>query len=239
MYIKRFRQSPAFLEGFKAMAEPALALIAWSTVTNIALLSAGLSASHTLWFNMLVYAGSAQLAVIPLIVGDYPLWTIWLTALIVNSRFVIFSAALQPYFKKYSLIQKLGIGYVNGDIVFVKFLEKFPTPMHSNETQAQLLYFLGLALGNWLAWQFGVLLAIAFETQIPSSWGLGFAGTLALVALVIPTIKNKTALVSALTATLTCVLTINLPYRLTIVCSVIAGVLAAAWMDRTFQKRVR
>jgi len=83
------------------------------------------------------------------------------------------------------------------------------------------------------------LLAIAFESQIPGSWGLGFAGTLALVALVIPTIKNKTALVSALMAALTCVLTINLPYRLTIVCSVIAGVLAAAWMDRAIGKGTR
>ena len=239
MYLKRVGQSPAFFEGLKAMAEPALALIAWSIVTNIALLSAGLSASHTFWFNILVYAGSAQLAVIPLIVGDYPLWTIWLTALIVNSRFIIFSAALQPYFKKYSFVQKLGIGYVNGDIVFVKFLEKFPIPKHGNEAEIQLFYFLGLALGNWLAWQFGVLLAIAFETQIPGSWGLGFAGTLALVALVIPTIKNKTALVSALMAALTCVLTINLPYRLTIVCSVIAGVLAAAWMDRAIGKGTR
>ena len=66
--------------------------------------------------------------------------------------------------------------------------------------------------------------------------GPGFAVS---VALVIPTIKNKTALVSALMAALTCVLTINLPYRLTIVCSVIAGVLAAAGMDRAIGKGAR
>jgi predicted branched-subunit amino acid permease len=84
------------------MAEPAMAIMAWPIVTNIALLSAGLKPLQTFWFNILVYAGSAQLAVMPLIAGDCPLWTIWLTALIVNLRFVIFSAGIQPHFKKYS-----------------------------------------------------------------------------------------------------------------------------------------
>lgn len=77
----------------------------------------------------------------------------------------------------------------------------------------------------------GVLVAIMFGAYIPSSWGIGFAGTLALIALIVPSIKSKTSVVSALVATTTCVLTINLPYRLTIVCSVIAGVLAAVLMD--------
>jgi predicted branched-subunit amino acid permease len=94
------------------------------------------------------------------------------------------------------------------------------------------MYFLGMSLMNWAVWQVGVLIAIIFGTYIPKDWGVGFAGTLALIALIVPAIKNKTALVSALAAGATCVLTINLPYRLTIVSSVIAGVLAAILMDK-------
>jgi len=58
-----------------------------------------------------------------------------------------------------------------------------------------------------------------------------------LIALIIPAIKHKTAVISALVAAGTCVLTINLPYRLTIVCSVIAGVMAAVLVDKQSQKK--
>jgi len=58
---------------------------------------------------------------------------------------------------------------------------------------------------------------------------------LALIALIVPAIKNKTALVSSLSAGITCALTINLPYRLTIVCSVLAGVIAAVLMDKKYK----
>lgn len=217
------------------MSEPAMAIMAWSIVTNIALLSAGLQPLQTFWFNILVYAGSAQLAVMPLIAGDYPLWTIWLTALIVNLRFVIFSAGIQPHFKKYTFWQRLGIGYLNGDITFAKFVHRFPqSDPHSNHTE--LLYFLGMAFTNWTVWQLGVLIAIIFGSYIPRDWGIGFAGTLALIALIIPAIKNRTGLMSALAAAITCALTINLPYRLTIVCSVIAGVGAAVLMDKKYKE---
>ncbi len=230
----KFFKPPAFLEGIKAMSEPAMAILAWSIVTNIALLSAGLKPVQTFWFNILVYAGSAQLAVMPLIAGDYPFWTIWLTALIVNLRFVIFSAGIQPHFKKYTLWQRLGLGYLNGDITYAKFVHKFSqSGTYSDRTE--LLYFLGMAFINWAVWQAGVLLAIIFGAYIPQDWGIGFAGTLALIALIVPAIKNRTALVSALAAGITCALTINLPYRLTIVCAVIAGVGAAVIMDKKYK----
>lgn len=213
------------------MSEATAAVLAWSIVTNIALISAGLTAFQTFSFNVLVYAGSAQLAVMPLINGDYPYWTVWLTALIVNSRFLIFSAAIQPHFKQYSFIERVVIGYLNADITFARFLQKFSSASSGDKSKNELLYFLGLAITNWGIWIVGVLVAIMFGAYIPSSWGIGFAGTLALIALIVPSIKSKTSVVSALVATTTCVLTINLPYRLTIVCSVIAGVLAAVLMD--------
>ncbi|QWD70938.1 AzlC family ABC transporter permease [Polynucleobacter sp. UB-Siik-W21] len=219
------------------MLESSPGIIAWSLVTSISLLGAGLSPVNTFWFNILVYAGSSQLAVMPLIAGDYPFWTVWLTALIVMSRFVIFSAVLQPHFKHYSFWQRLGIGSLNTDMSFAKFVEKFPSLDNPQGSQVELLYFMGMVLAHWFFWQIGALIAIFFGSYIPISWGLGFAGPLALLALIIPAIKHKTAVISALAAAGTCILTINLPYRLTIVCSVIAGVMAAVLVDKQSQKR--
>ena len=48
--------------------------------------------------SLLVYAGSAQLAALPLIAAGAPLWVIVATGFITNLRFVIYSAALRPHF---------------------------------------------------------------------------------------------------------------------------------------------
>jgi AzlC protein len=58
-----------------------------------------------------VYAGSAQLAALPLMVSGAPMWLVLLTATIVNLRFVIFSAGLQPYFRHLSVGRRLVLGY--------------------------------------------------------------------------------------------------------------------------------
>ena len=58
----------------------------------------GLAVPWAIMMSLLVYAGSAQLAALPLIVAGAPLWVIVATGLITNLRFVIYSAALRPYF---------------------------------------------------------------------------------------------------------------------------------------------
>ena len=47
--------------------------------------------------TFLVYAGSSQLAAIPLIVAGAPAWVILATGFCVNLRFVVFSLHLRPY----------------------------------------------------------------------------------------------------------------------------------------------
>ena len=44
--------------------------------------------SGALVINVVVYAGSAQLAVLSLLVAHAPLWVVWLTAAMVNVRIV-------------------------------------------------------------------------------------------------------------------------------------------------------
>ncbi|MGT2492360.1 AzlC family ABC transporter permease [Cupriavidus basilensis] len=63
-------------------------------------------------------AGSAQLSVLPLFAAGLPLWTVWLTAAIVNLRFVIFSAGLQPHFSYLPLWRRTLLGSFNGRPAF-------------------------------------------------------------------------------------------------------------------------
>ena len=72
-------------------------------ISGVAMVKGGLAVPWAIAMSLLVYAGSAQLAALPLIVAGAPLWVIVATGLITNLRFVIYSAALRPYFVAHSL----------------------------------------------------------------------------------------------------------------------------------------
>ena len=56
------------------------------------MVKSGLSVPLALLMTLTVYAGSAQLAALPLLAGGAPMWVVWAAAFCVNLRFVIFSA---------------------------------------------------------------------------------------------------------------------------------------------------
>ena len=71
---------------------------AWGLVVGIAMIKSGLTIWQALGMTLIVFAGSAQLAALPLIAAHAPVWVIFVTALVVNLRFVIFSALMAPHF---------------------------------------------------------------------------------------------------------------------------------------------
>ena len=48
--------------------------------------------------SLLAYAGSAQLAALPLIAAVAPVWLVFVTAVVVNLRFLVYSAAVRAGF---------------------------------------------------------------------------------------------------------------------------------------------
>ena len=106
---------PVFRCGAREMAGPSLGIAAWGLVTGVAMVKGGLGVPLSLLMTFTVFAGSAQLATVPLIASGAPVWVIWATAFCVNLRFVIFSAQWRPYFMRYRLPTRLTLGYFAGD----------------------------------------------------------------------------------------------------------------------------
>ena len=94
-------------EGFRAFLPLSVGLIPWALVTGVAMRSTGLSVVEAVGMNLIVFAGTAQLGTLPLIGAGAPLWLIAVTALVLNLRFLIFSAALAPAFERVPLLQRM------------------------------------------------------------------------------------------------------------------------------------
>ena len=99
---ERNRRRAAMREGFMAVLPILVATLTWGMVTGVAMVKSGLTENAALAMTLLVFAGSAQLSSLPLIATGSPIWLIFLAGLVVNLRFIIFGAALYPYFRDLS-----------------------------------------------------------------------------------------------------------------------------------------
>ena len=137
-------------EGFRVCLPVSVGLIPWALVTGLAMVSAGFTPVQAMGMSFIVFGATAQLGTLPLIVIGAPWWLILATALVVNLRFVIFSAAWRPYFVGYPLGQRLRLAYLTADLNYVQFMRRFPHPQPHAD---QVPYFWGGVSLNWTSWQ--------------------------------------------------------------------------------------
>ena len=194
----------------------------------------GLAVPWALMMSLLVYAGSAQLAALPLIVAGAPLVVIIATGLITNLRFVIYSAALRPYFADQPAGKRAALGFFMTDFTFTLFMREAQEGRLPERHRDA--WFAGVCVNNWLTWQACATTGIIAASYVPTQWGLEFTGTLALLALVGPSLNARPALAGAVIAGAIAVLAHGLPFRLGLFCGAIAGIAAAtitdAWQSR-------
>ena len=210
------------------MLSVGLGIAAWGMVTGVAMVKGGLSVPVALFMSLVVYAGSAQLAAIPLMAAGAPMWVVWTTALCVNLRFVIFSAQWRPYFRRFPRGRRLALGYFAGDLSYVLFMRRFHEP---RDDEGQIEYYLGGSAVNWAAWQFPAAAGIVLADVIPTEWGLGFAGVLALLGLTCSLLSDRATTLAAVVAGAAAVAAFSLPFKLHIVVAVAAAVCVGLMMD--------
>ncbi|MCG2586433.1 AzlC family ABC transporter permease [Massilia sp. TS11] len=199
-------------------------ICAWGLVVGVAMIKSGLSVPQALGMTLLTFAGSAQLASLPLIAAGAPVWVVFVTALVVNLRFVIFSVLMAPHFAHLPWRQRLLYGYSSGDFSVALFLQRYP---EEAPAPGKLSFLKGLLWPNWAAWQSGSIVGILLGAVVPSAWGLEFAGSLAILCILVPLTASRPALLGVLVAAAVSILAAGLPYKLGMLAAVLVGMLTA------------
>jgi predicted branched-subunit amino acid permease len=207
----------------------ALGIAAWGLVTGVTMVKSGLSVPLAVAMSLVVFAGTAQLAALPLITAGAPLWVVLATAVCVNLRFVIFSAAWRPYLAHLPRARRVAMAYFTADMNYVLFMRRFPKAEPAPE---QIPYFWGAMATNWASWQVASMIGILAGDAIPAHWGIGFAGTIALVGLMCSLLDSRAAVVAALVAGAAAVVAYSLPLKLNIVVAILAAVAVGLVLDR-------
>ena len=219
---------PEFARGWSDMVGTALGIAAWGLLTGIAMAKSDLPMALAVLMSLIVFAGSSQLAALPLLTSGAPLWVIWATAFCVNLRFIIFSAGWRQYFAPLPRAQRLRIAYFAADLNFALFMRRFPQPVPVSES---VPYFWGGVALNWLAWQIPSLIGLLVGDRIPTQWGLGFAGTMALLALSFSLLQDRATCIAAGVAGAAAVAAYALPLKLNILVAIAAAVAIGLIID--------
>ncbi|NVO04627.1 MAG: AzlC family ABC transporter permease [Rhodoferax sp.] len=225
---------PQFRLGFAEMAAVAPGIAAWGLMTGVAMGKSGLGTFEGLLMALTVFAGSAQLAAIPLMLAGAPIWVILATAFCVNLRFVVFSAHMRLFVMHLPLWQRLLCGYLTGDLTYVLFIQQHPEPASDAAGRStQIAYLLGNGSINYASWTVSCMSGVVLANFIPASWGLGFAGILALVGMTCSLASSPLRWVAAGLAGTAGVAAFAMPMKLNIVVSIAAAVGICLLLEKT------
>jgi predicted branched-subunit amino acid permease len=224
-------QRLALRAGALSAASLLFGIVPWGIVAGVAMVSAGLSRAESVGMSLLVFAGTAQLAVLPLLIAKAPLWVMYATALVVNLRYIIYSAVLAPYFGHLPRPWRVLLSYITVDGMFALFVGRF-RPDDGNPHKHW--YFLGGSVLMWAAWQLSSWIGIFAGAMIQKEWSLEFAATLGLIALLMPLLFDRAVVCGALVAGGVALVAVKLPINLGLLAAIAAGIaagLAVAWFS--------
>lgn len=215
-------------------------IAAWGLMTGVAMVKSGMSVFESLAMTFFVYAGSSQLASIPLIVAGAPAWVILATGFCVNLRFVVFSLHLRPYLMHQPRWRRMLSGYLTADLSYALFMRRFPESSTDPAIrEGQEAYLAGSYFLTWSAWMGLSVAGIVLANLIPAAWGLGFAGVLCLAGILCAMANSALRLLAAGLAGATAVAVYALPLKLNIVVAICVAVMVCYLLEKTLAGRER
>jgi len=237
-FLPQHRRHAEFWEGVRDQGSVAMGISAWGLMTGVAMVKSGLSVAEALLMTFIVYAGSAQLAAVPMMVSGAPLWVILAAAFCVNLRFVVFSAHLRPYLMHLPRWERLVSGYVTGDLSYVFFARRYPKPGQTpDELARQQAYLMGNCAVNYVGWMTASVVGVVLANAIPTEWGLGFAGILALLGVLCSLASSHLRVLSAGVAGAAAVAAWALPLKLNILVAIASAVAVCLVIEHLDPKR--
>jgi 4-azaleucine resistance transporter AzlC len=212
---------------------PALvALVPFGLVLGVAAAQSSLSLAQAIGMSYLVYAGSAQLAALQLLVVGSPFVVILVTTLLINLRFALYSATFAADLRPapWPLRALLAALMTDQSLAFgTQRFTKHPERGH------RIAYYAGVSLPVWFVWTSSSTVGVLAGAALPTDWSLEFAVPLVFLTLWIAALQRGRApvwIAGAVAATVA-VVARPLPFNAGLLLAIFAGIAAGlAWESR-------
>lgn len=161
----------SFKDGAKAAMPTALGYISIGLACGI-IGASYVSPLEMALMSSLVYAGSAQFAMLALLAIHAPVTAIALTVFLINLRLFLLSLHTSTFFRHAGLLQNIGIGILLTDETYGVLLSE---RVHTKDISLQWMY--GNNITSYLAWIVGSVVGTTLGSLLPNPemFGLDFA----------------------------------------------------------------
>lgn len=170
----------------------------------------------------LIFAGAAQLAVLTL-AGSAGLWAVVVAGVVINTRHLMYGAALAPAFGRQPRWFRWLGPFVLIDQVFA--LSVFRADTSPEEFRR---FYTTCGVFFFVSWQATTTTGMLVGPVVPASWQLGLAAPVMFVGMVLVALRRWTQAVAAGAAGATGLLAGGMPDRLGILIAALVGVAAGA-----------
>ncbi len=177
--------------------------------------------------SWIVFAGSSQLAAVELIDDGASALVVIFTVFLINSRHLMYSAAMNPRFDGAPRWTRLVGSYLLTDQVFAIA----DTRPKSQPLGTRMWHYLGSGVVFFVVWQVAVGTGLALGNVIPESWSLTFSVPLLFGGLMVLSIKDSPGVIAAVVAGVIALFGRDLPQGLGLLVAIIVGVAAGAFAE--------
>lgn len=182
--------------------------------------------------SWIIFAGSSQLAGLSLLAEGAGAAFVILSIFLINSRHIVYSAALRQTFSVYPRWFRLIGPYFLIDQIFA--IATTSPDLDDATPRYRMWHYLASGLWMWSIWQLSVGAGVLAGNVIREEWRLGFAAPVVFLGLMVLSIKNSPGVIAAVVAAIVAVVARDLPSGsglvLGIVTGMFSGVLAESLM---------
>ncbi len=225
----------AFWSGLRASLPFVLVILPFGVLFGVVATEAGLNLFEVMSFSVLVVAGAAQFAALQLYADNAPTLIVLATALAVNLRMAMYSAALTPHLGDAPFWQRGLIAYALVDQSFAVAQTEYERAP-ARPLAEKVSYFFGASVLMVLPWYGSTLLGAWAGSSIPPALALDFALPITFLAMIGPMLRTAAHVAACVSAIVGSLLLAFMPYGSgVLVASAIAMVVGAQvelWQKR-------
>ena len=215
----------AAIQGAKDMLPILLGGVPFGLIAGVSAASIDFGPLEAVTISGVVFAGAAQLASYDLLGQSAPAIIVFMTAVVINLRFAIYSAAIAPTFAKEKAHVRLLCAFLLTD-------QGYALTAGREDKEHSVPYFLGASISLFFMWTSTTAVGAILGASIPASWSLDFAVPLCFVALLAPAIRDRRQLIVAGVTAAAALLFASAPHKSGVILSILAGIAAGALLDR-------
>lgn len=224
----------AFWEGVKDHVPYVIGAIPFGMLAGFLAIKLGFEVWHAMALSIFVFAGASQLIGMELMSVGTTVAIVFISALAVNTRFMMYSASLAPHTKHWSILWKIVNAGVMVDSSYALCLKKF-----ENQCENNRWYMLGANALSWASWLTCTYIGALFGNIIPNELALEFALPLTFITMAAVFMKDKTSIIVALIAGGLSMALKELPYNAGLIIAITSGVLAGYLMSTHTDKKAK